>query len=162
MTRAAAGRLDRHAGGTTSAATPVETITSRRPTAEEEATLEAARAHYAERGIDPADLTSIAVAYEAALAEAGEEGAASECVTVLSTAIGDHLTQHGYRWVVSTDPFGTDLAVEPPRRAVPVVVRTLVAVRWMQRETGWVEPVVTHLARAAADRPPPPVPATPQ
>lgn len=126
----------------------VDTITSRRLTAEEEATLEAARARYGERGIDPADLASIAAAYEAALAEAGDEGTAPECVDVLSTAIGDHLTHHGYRWVVSTDPFGTDLAVEPPRRPVPVVVRTLVAVRWMQRETGWVEPVVTHLARA--------------
>lgn len=144
----AADVIEDTAGGADGAATVVETITSRRPTAEEEATLAAARAQYAERGIDPADLASIAVAYDTALAEAGEEGAASECVTVLSTAIGDHLTHHGYRWVVSTDPFGTDLAVEPPRRAVPVVVRTLVAVRWMQRETGWVGPVVTHLARA--------------
>ncbi len=129
------------------AVAPVETITSRRPTAEEEASLEEARARYAERGIDPADLATIAAAYEAALVEAGAEGAASELVSVLSTAIGDHLTHHGYRWVVSTDPFGTDLAVEPPRRPVPVVVRTLVAVRWMQRESGWVEPVVGHLAR---------------
>lgn len=136
------------ADGSDDAVSGVETITSRRPTAAEEEPLEAARARYAEHGIDPADLSSIAAAYEAALAEAGEEGAASELVTVLSTAIGDHLTHHGYRWVVSTDPFGTDLAVEPPRRPVPVVVRTLVAVRWMQRETGWVEPVVTHLARA--------------
>jgi hypothetical protein len=31
---------------------------------------------------------------------------------------------------------------------VPVVVRTLVAVRWMQRESGWVTGVVEHLARA--------------
>jgi hypothetical protein len=125
----------------------VDTITSRRPTPEEEATLDAARAQYADRGIDPADLPSIAAAYEAALAEAGDEDP-SECVAVLSTAIGDHLTGHGYRWVVSTDPFGTDLAVEPPRRPVPVVVRTLVAARWMARDTGWVEPVVSHLARA--------------
>ena len=50
--------------------------------------------------------------------------------------------------MVSTDPFGTDVAVEPPRRGVPVVVRTLVAVRWMKRERGWVEGVVTHLAGA--------------
>ena len=135
-------------GARDDAVAPVETITSRRPTAEEEARLEAARARYAEHGIDPADLATVASAYEAALVEAGEEGTASECVTVIATAIGDHLTHHGYRWVVSTDPFGTDLAVEPPRRPVPVVVHTLVAVRWMQRERGWVEPVVGHLARA--------------
>ncbi len=127
---------------------PVESITSRRLTAEEEATLEVARAGFAERGIDPADLSSVSAAYERLLGEAGDQGAAPECVSLISTAIGDHLVGHGYRWVVSTDPFGTDLAVEPPRRAVPVVVRTLVAVRWMQRESGWIEPVVTHLARA--------------
>ena len=134
-------------GGGDEDAAPVEAITTRRPNPEEQARLDAARAGYAARGIDPADLTSIAAAYDAALAESGEEAAAAESVTVLATAIGDHLTHHGYRWVVSTDPFGTDLAVEPPRRPVPVVVRTLVAVRWMQRETGWVEPVVGHLAR---------------
>ncbi len=125
----------------------VDTITSRRPTPEEEARLDAARERYAERGIDPADLASIAAAYETALAEVGDEDP-SDCVAVLSTAIGDHLTGHGYRWVVSTDPFGTDLAVEPPRRPVPVVVGTLVAARWMARDSGWVEPVVSHLARA--------------
>jgi hypothetical protein len=129
---------------------PVESVTTRPPTPEEEADLEAARTRYAERGIDPTDLASIAAAYEQALEEAGHEGSASECVTVLATAIGDHLTGHGYRWVVSTDPFGTDLAVEPPRRKVPVVVHTLVAVRWMQRESGWVEPVVAHLAAAGS------------
>jgi hypothetical protein len=130
------------------AVTPVESITSRRPSPEEEAALDAARVLYPAHDIDPTDLSSIATAYERALEEAGEEGAAPELVTVLATAIGDHLVGHGYRWVVSTDPFGTDLAVEPPRRPVPVVVHTLVAVRWVKRETGWVEPVVEHLARA--------------
>jgi hypothetical protein len=129
---------------------PVDSITSRAPTPEEEATLDAARRHYAARGIDPSDLASIAAAYEAALAEAEVAGDAHECVSVVSTAIGDHLVGQGYRWVVSTDPFGTDLAVEPPRRPVPVVVGTLVAVRWMQRDSGWVEPVVGHLARAGS------------
>ncbi len=126
----------------------VESITSRRPGAEEEAELESARGRYAEYGIRPADLATVAAAYERALDEAGDERPAAECVAVIATAIGDHLLGHGYRWVVSTDPFGTDLAVEPRRRPVPVVVRTLVAVRWMQREHGWVEPVVSHLARA--------------
>ena len=64
-------------------------------------------------------------------------------------AFGDHLVGAGYRWVVTNDPFGTDVAVEPPRRGVPVVLRTLVAVRWMKRERGWVENVVGHLARTA-------------
>lgn len=141
---------DAPSGSGDDTAEPVESVTTRPPTAEEEAELEAARTRYSSRGIDPTDLASIAAAYEQALDEAGHEGSASECVTVLATAIGDHLTGHGYRWVVSTDPFGTDLAVEPPRRKVPVVVHTLVAVRWMQRERGWVEPVVAHLAAAGS------------
>ena len=62
----------------------------------------------------------------------------------------------GYRWVVSTDPFGTDLAVEPPRRGIPVVTRMLVAVRWMARETGWIPGVTDTSPGWAAATPAPP------
>jgi len=125
----------------------VEEIGIRRPSADEEATLEAARAGYAEHGIDPADLDSIAAAYDRAL-EASVDGDSSAVVEVLGTAIGDHLVAAGgYRWVVATDPFGTDLAVEPPRRGVPVVTRMLVATRWLGRERGWIPGVVGHLAQ---------------
>lgn len=127
---------------------PVDEVASRPLSADEEARLEAHRLRYAGRAIDPADLASIGAAWDAAVAR-GDEDEASEVVTVVATAIGDHLVGAGYRWVMSTDPFGTDLAVEPPRRGVPVVVRTLVAVRWMKRETGWVEGVVSHLVRSA-------------
>lgn len=126
---------------------PVEEVTSRPLTGDEEARLEAYRLRYADHGIDPTDLVSVAAAYDAAV-ERDDEAEASEVVTVVSTAIGDHLVAAGYRWVVANDPFGTDLAVEPPRRGVPVVLRTLVAVRWMKREQGWVENVVGHLASA--------------
>lgn len=125
---------------------PVEEVATRPLTGDEEARLEAARLRYESRGIVPADLPTIASAWDSALRR-NDEDEASEVVTVVATAIGDHLVGHGYRWVMSTDPFGTDLAVEPPRRGVPVVVRTLVAVRWMQREGGWVEDVVGHLVR---------------
>ncbi len=127
---------------------PPEEVATRPLTAEEEARLEAYRLRYEPRGIDPADLASIAAAWDRAVA-AGNEAEAAEVVTVVATAIGDHLVGTGYRWVMSTDPFGTDIAVEPPRRGVPVVVRTLVALRWMQRETGWIDGVVGHLARIA-------------
>lgn len=127
---------------------PVEEIGIRRLTAEEEAALDAVRARYGDHGIDPADLGTVAAAYDRALA-AHTEGDEVTVVEVIGTAIGDHLVQvANYRWVVSSDPFGTDLAVEPPRKGVPVVTRMLVAVRWMGRETGWVTGVVDHLARA--------------
>ena len=38
----------------------------------------------------------------------GVDETAADAVTVIGTAIGDHLvTVGGYRWVMSTDPFGT-------------------------------------------------------
>ncbi|WP_377642746.1 hypothetical protein [Oryzobacter terrae] len=128
---------------------PVEEIGTRRLTAEEEAGLESVRARYADHGIDPADLSTIAAAWDRAVAGAdADDDSATEVVDVIGTAVGDHLVTAGYRWVVSSDPFGTDLAVEPPRKGVPVVTRMLVAVRWMARESGWVTGVVEHLARS--------------
>ena len=125
----------------------VEEVGTRRLTADEEAALEAVRAGYAAHGIDPADLDSVAAAYDTALEHHGAEDS-STVVELLGTAVGDHLVAAGgYRWVVSTDPFGTDLAVEPPRRGMPVVTRMLVATRWMGREQGWIPGVVGHLAR---------------
>ncbi|GAA4402455.1 hypothetical protein GCM10023168_13020 [Fodinibacter luteus] len=136
-------------GGAPDGVEPVEEVGVRRPSPEEEAVLDAARAEYAAHGIRPEDLASIAAAYEGALAAHDEAADASGVVAVIGAAIGDHLVATaGYRWVVSTDPFGTDLAVEPPRRGIPVVTRMLVAVRWMGRESGWVEGVTAHLARA--------------
>ena len=125
----------------------VEEVGTRRLTADEEAALDAVRAGYAEHGIDPADLDSIAAAYDRALEQHGDLDS-SAVVQLLGTAVGDHLVAAGgYRWVVSTDPFGTDLAVEPPRRGMPVVTEMLVATRWLGRERGWVPGVVGHLAR---------------
>ena len=128
---------------------PVESIGTRPLTAEEEASLDTVRAEYADHGIDPTDLASIAGAYDRALERHdGGDDTAADAVTVIGTALGDHLVAAGgYRWVVSTDPFGTDLAVEPPRRAVPVVTRMLVAVRWLARERDWVVGVTEHLVR---------------
>ena len=126
----------------------VEEVGTRRLTADEDAALDAIRGGYAEHGIDPADLDTIAAAYDRALDLHGHEDS-SAVVELLGTAVGDHLVAvGGYRWVVSTDPFGTDLAVEPPRRGMPVVTRMLVATRWLNRERGWLPGVVGHLARA--------------
>ena len=136
-------------GGSLEGVEPVESVGTRRLTGDEEAALEQVRGAYAEHGIDPADLASIAAAYDTALErhDGGDESAA-EAVTVIGTALGDHLVAAGgYRWVMSTDPFGTDLAVEPPRRGIPVVTRMLVAVRWMARERDWLVGVAEHLVR---------------
>ena len=144
-----AGDAGTAGGGAVEAVEPVEQVGVRRLSPDEEAVLDEARAGYAAHGIDPADLSTIAAAYDRALDRAdGDDGdATSDVVAVLGTAIGDHLVAvAGYRWVMSTDPFGTDLAVEPPRRGVPVVTRMLVAVRWMARERGWVAGVTGHLA----------------
>ena len=139
--------LDGGAGAGDDGVEPIEEIGVRPLGADEEARLDAARREYAAHGIDPADLATVATAYDRALDRRdGEE--ASAVIEVLGTAIGDHLVAvGGYRWVVSTDPFGTDLAVEPPRRGVPVVTRMLVAVRWMARDRDWVTGVTEHLAR---------------
>ncbi|MEO7422171.1 MAG: DUF3806 domain-containing protein [Ornithinibacter sp.] len=129
-------------------AEPLEEIGTRPPTPVEREQLDATRAHFAEHRIDPSDLASIAAAYERALSRA-EDDEAGAAVEVVAVALGDHLVEHGgYRWVMSSDPFGTDLAVAPPRRGAPVVTRTLVAVRWMARESGWLTGVAQHLTRA--------------
>lgn len=146
----ASGLSDDEGGsGSLEGVDPVESIGTRPLTPGEQASLETVRAAYAEHGIDPADLASISTAYEHALERhGGGDETAADAVTVIGTAIGDHLVAAGgYRWVMSTDPFGTDLAVEPPRRAVPVVTRMLVAVRWMARERDWVVGLTEHLVR---------------
>ena len=51
----------------------VEEVGTRRLTADEEAALEAVRAGYAAHGIDPADLDSVAAAYDPALEHHGDE-----------------------------------------------------------------------------------------
>ncbi|MFL6171121.1 MAG: hypothetical protein ACJ711_15715, partial [Ornithinibacter sp.] len=97
------------AGDASNGIDAVEEIGTRRLTAEEEAALETARTGYAGHGIDPADLDSIAAAYDRALEEY-VDGDSSAVVEVIGSAIGDHLVAAGgYRWVVATDPFGTDL-----------------------------------------------------
>ncbi len=72
----------------------VEEIGTRRLTPEEEAELEAVRAGYAEHGIDPADLDSVAAAYDRALDRHDDEDS-SAVVELLGTAVGDHLVAVG-------------------------------------------------------------------
>ena len=112
----------------------------RHPTAhaDEEAALEAVRAGYAAHGIDPADLDSIAAAYDRPWTHHGDEDSSSRRRAARHRGRRPPRGRRRLPWVVSTDPFGTDLAVEPPRRGMPVVTRMLVATRWMGRERGWI------------------------
>jgi hypothetical protein len=146
--RTEASRAAGAAGAAHDGVEPVDEVAIRPLTEEELAGVDEVRAAYGAHGIDPADLGSIATAYDRAV-EHHDGTDASAVIDVVGTAIGDHLVATaGYRWVVARDPFGTDLAVEPPRKGVPVVTRMLVAVRWMAREQGWVTGVTEHLQRA--------------
>ena len=72
----------------------VDEVGTRRLTADEDAALDAIRAGYAEHGIDPADLDSVAAAYDRALELHGHEDS-SAVVELLGTAVGDHLVAVG-------------------------------------------------------------------
>lgn len=116
--------------------------------AQEEEHLNRARAAYRQHAIDPTDLASISAAYDAGI-RTGD----TDLIGVLATAIGDHLCERaGYRWVLVTDTFGTDLGLLGPRRRATSMPHTLVAVRWMRGETGWVAGVVEHLAQQGNPR----------
>ena len=72
----------------------VEEVGTRRLTADEDAALDAIRGGYAEHGIDPADLDTIAAAYDRALDLHGRPDS-SAVVELLGTAVGDHLVAVG-------------------------------------------------------------------
>lgn len=98
-------------------------------------------------------LESIEAAFLALLErqEAGQD-VPGEDVVAVAFAIGDHLTRHGYRWALVSDPFGTDLGLEALRGRTTLVPHSLVAARWMRGDHGWVTGVVTHLIRIGGSR----------
>lgn len=116
----------------------------------ERARIAAALERLAADGVDVDDLGGLGAAYDRALGS----GAPSEAtVETVGLGIGEYLARHGAMdWAVITDVFGTDLGVVGRRRAVTVIPTNIVATRWINRESGWVPGVVSHLARLAGTR----------
>lgn len=102
-------------------------------------------------GIDVDDLASIAAAYDGWLADwlAQRESKRPDhqvLVDRLGVAIGEHLVRHtDMEWGLVSDAFGTDLGVAARSDDFAVVPMNLVAVRWLNRTSGWVPGVVGHL-----------------
>lgn len=130
----------------------VDAVTTAAPGAAELARIKSGLARAGELGMG-SGLESIEAAFLALLErqEAGQD-VPGEDVTAVAFAIGDHLTRHGYRWALVSDPFGTDLGLEALRGRTTLVPHSLVAARWMRGDHGWVTGVVTHLIRIGGSR----------
>lgn len=111
-----------------------------------------------EAGIDTNDLDALGRAFDDALsawlsAGKGERANERDLVEMFAVGIGDHLEDHtDLTWSRVTDAFGTDLAVAGGKDDFTVVPSNVVAVRWMNQETGWVPGVVGHLVRVRESR----------
>lgn len=102
-------------------------------------------------GVDVDDLQAIGRAYDDWLAGwlAQRDSKREDhqvLVDRLGVAIGEHLVRHtDVEWGMVTDAFGTDLGVAAAADDFTVVPMNLVAVRWLNRTSGWVPGVVGHL-----------------
>ena len=108
----------------------------------------------AAEGVDIDDLSSLGAGLDRAYAQwaSGDEDSRpdhSRIVERYAIGIGAHLERHtDLDWQVVTDVFGTDLSLtEGFKGSFVVVPHNLVAGRWMRGETGWLEPVVSHIVR---------------
>jgi hypothetical protein len=125
----------------------------------EQARIAAGIAALEAEGVDPDDLGSLGAGLDRAYAQwssADEDSRPdhSQIVERYAIGIGAHLDRHtDLDWQVVTDVFGTDLALtEGFKGSFVVVPHNLVAGRWMRGETGWVEPVVSHIVRRRSRR----------
>ena len=129
-----------------------------RPTDEDFQRLYRGRAALESAGVDVTDLEALGAAYDAALtawhdARPKDREDERELLERFAIAIGEHLHRTtDLSWSRVTDAFGTDLAVAGGKDDFVVVPSNLVAVRWMNGETGWLPGVVGHLVRVRADR----------
>ena len=105
-------------------------------------------------GVDIDDLGSLGAGLDRAYvqwASSDEDSRPDHSAIVerYAIGIGVHLDRHtDLDWQVVTDVFGTDLSLaEGFKGSFVVVPHNLVAGRWMRGETGWVEPVVSHIVR---------------
>lgn len=109
-------------------------------------------------GVGSDDLDAIGAAFDAALerwlsARKEERENERDLVELFGIAVGDHLDSvTDLSWSKVTDAFGTDLGVAGGRDDFTVVPTNLVAVRWMNQESGWIPGVVGHLVRVREER----------
>lgn len=102
-------------------------------------------------GVDVDDLAAIGSAYDAWLTtwldtKESQRPDHQPMVDQIAVAIGEHLARHtDLEWLLVSDAFGTDVGVGSRRDDFSVVPMNLVAVRWLNRTTGWVPGVVGHL-----------------
>lgn len=110
------------------------------------------------RGVDIDDLDSIGAAYDSWFAEWDDTSARkredhSVIIDLLAAAIGEHLSRTtDLEWGMVSDAFGTDVGLGAADDDFMIVPSNLVAVRWLNGETGWVPGAVTHLKRVREAR----------
>jgi hypothetical protein len=109
-------------------------------------------------GVDVDDLASLADAYDrtwSSWAHARLSGRESHDVIVERFGIGiaEHLSRTtDLTWGIVSDAFGTEIGVGSAEDGDLLVPTNLVAVRWMNGETGWVTGVVTTIKRRRGHR----------
>jgi hypothetical protein len=103
-------------------------------------------------------LESLDVAFAAYLASDCEPSRANDVVLAVGAAFGARLVEDlGFRWVIATDDYGTDLAVlaRPGRGNVTIYPSDFVAKRYERREAPFLAASIAkirdHLREIAAE-----------
>jgi hypothetical protein len=106
----------------------------------------------------PLTLESLDRAFVNYLASGSDPSTANGVVLAIGAAFGTKLVEElGFRWVIVTDEFGTDLAVlaRPDRGDVTIVPADFVAKRYERREAPFLVAALAeirnHLAEIAAE-----------
>ena len=107
-------------------------------------------------GVDIDDLSAVGAAFDLAYtrwqaAKSKDREDHDVIVERFAIAIGEHLERTtDLEWGMVSDAFGTDIGLGARDDDFMIVPSNLVAVRWLNGETGWVPGVVAHLKRVRA------------
>lgn len=109
-------------------------------------------------GVDVADVGSLGAGFDRAFAawsgqRAGRRADQNPIVERFGLGLAEHLTRvTDLTWGRVSDAFGTEVGVGVQRDGELLVPTNLVAVRWMNGETGWLPGVVATIVRRRDDR----------